>query len=121
MLGTRAHPENATKVAGDLEGQPPVEPVSCPRCGGAAEQMPLPGGIPSSPVEGGRGRALAVAANAVGVSTRAASLRETHGYVGHRASGKGTQMAGPEDPLWLLVGLGHPDYPIEDLMRAAER
>ncbi len=56
MLGTQAHPVNATKVAGALDGQPPVEPVSCPRCGGAAEQILLPGGMPSSPVEGDRGR-----------------------------------------------------------------
>ena len=76
MLGTQAHPVNATKVAGALDGQPPVEPVSCPRYGGAAEQILLPGGMPSSPVEGDRGRALAVR-----VSTRAAN------YKAHRTTG----------------------------------
>ena len=121
MFGSRAHPENARKIAGVPDGQPPVEPVSYPRRGDAAEHMSLPGGMLSSPVEWDRESASAVAANAAGVSTRAASLGEAHGYVEHRASVEGTQTAAPEDPLRLSVGLARADYPIEDLVRAAER
>ena len=121
MLGNRTHPKNATKVAGAVDEQPPAQPASCSRRGGAAEQMPLPGGTLSSPVRGDRWGASAVATDVVRVSGRAARLGETHGNVEHQASVKGGRTAPPEDPLRLLVGLERSHDPVEDLMRAAGR
>lgn len=121
MFGSRAHLENATRGAGARNGQPPVEPVPYPRRGGATKHMPLPCGMLSSPVEGDPGGALAVAANAVRVSTWAASSGETHACFEHRAAVRWIQTAATEGSLQLLAGLAHPDYPIEDLVRTVER
>jgi cystathionine gamma-synthase len=121
----RAHSENAARVARFLDGHPAVAEVFYPGLEShpghriASEQMSLFGGMLSFLVQGGRERAMAVAAD-VRVFTRATSLGGTHSYIEHRASIEGPGTAAPENLLRLSVGLEHPDDLTEDLARALE-
>ena len=120
---TRAHSENAARIARFLDGHPEVEEVFYPGLGShpghrvASGQMSPFGGMLSFLVRGDRERAMAVAAN-VRVFTRATSLGGTHSYIEHRASIEGPGTAAPENLLRLSVGLEHPDDLTDDLARA---
>ena len=119
----RAHCDNAMKVAAFLDGHPGVEAVYYPGLhhhGGhdvAARQMRLFGGMVSFQVNGGKDRAMAVAAG-VKILTRASSLGGVESLIEHRASIEGPGTATPENLLRVSVGLENPDDLVEDLFQA---
>lgn len=120
---TRAHSENALKVASFLSHHRKVEAVHYPGLEGhpgyeiAARQMALFGGMVSFQVQGDQDRAFAVAAK-VRIFTRATSLGGTESLIEHRASIEGPGTRTPENLLRLSVGLENADDLMDDLAQA---
>lgn len=119
----RGHCENALKVAMFLESNPAVERVHYPGLrshaghGLAQRQMSAFGGVISFEVEGGRDRAMAVAAK-TRLFTRATSLGGFESLIEHRASIGGESALTPQGLLRCSIGLEHADDLMEDLEQA---
>jgi len=122
----RAHSENAGKVAGFLAGHAAVDAVHYPGLPGhpghrvAARQMSGFGGMLSAQVNGGRERAMQVAAR-VRLFIRATSLGGPHSLIEHRASVEGRNSKTPQNLLRLSIGLENTDDLIADLEQALGR
>jgi cystathionine gamma-synthase len=119
----RTHLENASAVAAFLESHPAVGRVHYPGLAShaghriAAAQMKGFGGMLSFEVDGGREKAMAVAAN-LRLFTRATSLGGPHSFVEHRASIEGPGTQTPQSLLRLSVGLENSADLIADLDQA---
>jgi cystathionine gamma-synthase len=119
----RAHGDSAMAIARFLDRTPSVTAVHYPGLESspghriALRQMSGFGGLLSFEVEGGRERALRVAAG-VGLIHRATSFGGVHTLIEHRASIEPPGGGTPEGLLRLSVGLEHPDDLIEDLRAA---
>lgn len=119
----RAHSENAMKVAEFLNNHPAIEEVLYPGLSNhaghttASEQMSLFGGMMSVKVNGGRDRAMSVAAK-VRIFTRATSFGGPHSLIEHRASVEEPGTKTPDNLLRLAIGLENVDDLIDDLTEA---
>jgi len=125
-LRMRAHSENAAKVAEFLGRHSAIESVHYPGLVDhpahqvAERQMEHFGGMLSLQVQGGRAKAMAVAAK-VRLFTRATSLGGTESLIEHRASIEGPDTLTPENLLRLSIGLENAEDLIEDLDQALSR
>lgn len=121
----QAHSENAMKVAKFLSGHPAIEKVLYPGLATvaghdiASQQMSLFGGMMSVLVNGGRDKAMKVAAK-VKVFTRATSFGGSHSLIEHRASIEEPGTTTPDNLLRLAIGLENADDLVEDLAQALE-
>ncbi len=119
----RAHSENGMRVACFLAQDPRVERVYYPGLPShpgheiAAKQASCFGGMLSLEVEGGRDRAMQVAAKTK-IFTRATSWGGVESLIEHRASIEGPNSRSPEGLLRLSVGLENADDLIDDLAQA---
>ena len=122
-LRMRAHCENARAVASFLSEHPRVAAVHYPGLAApverevAAAQMSDFGGMLSFQVEGGRERAMEVAAG-LRLFTRATSLGGTESLIEHRASVEGPDTQTPDNLLRVSVGIESVDDLLEDLGQA---
>jgi cystathionine gamma-synthase len=116
------HSANALAVARAMSGRPEIAAVHYPGLpdhpahGIASRQMRAFGGMVSLRPQGGRERALRVAAG-VRLFLNATSLGGTESLIEHRASVELASTA-PPDLLRLSIGLEHPDDLIADLLQA---
>jgi len=119
----RAHSENAMKIAEFLNEHPAIERVLYPGLSTdagnvtASQQMSLFGGMMSVQVNGGRDKAMSVAAN-VKLFTRATSFGGPHSLIEHRASVEEPGTKTPDNLLRLAIGLENVDDLIDDLTQA---
>ena len=119
----QAHCANAGKVAEFLAQHDKVSVTHYPGLQGnpfhalAARQMSGFGGMLSFEVKGGKGAAMALAAN-VEIFTRATSLGGVESLIEHRASIEGPESKTPQGLLRVSVGLENADDLIDDLALA---
>jgi cystathionine gamma-synthase len=122
----RAHSESAVKVAQFLNDHPAIENVLYPGLTSdagydiASKQMTLFGGMISVQVNGGRDRAMNVAAR-VRIFTRATSFGGPHSFIEHRASVEEPGTRTPDNLLRLAIGLENVDDLVEDLAHALDQ
>jgi len=119
----RAHSENAMQVAKFLSDHPAIERVLYPGLTNdvgyniASQQMSLFGGMISVQVNGGRDKAMNVAAK-VKLFTRATSFGGPHSLIEHRASVEEPGTKTPDNLLRLAIGLDYVDDIVDDLAHA---
>jgi cystathionine gamma-synthase len=121
----RVQCENARLVAAFLNNHIAVQTTHFPGLAShpghaiAARQMSDFGGMLSFQVDGGKERAMSVAAS-TRIFRRATSLGGTESLIEHRASLEGNSGAVPENLLRLSIGLEDPDDLISDLSHALD-
>jgi cystathionine gamma-synthase len=119
----RAHSESAMQVAKFLSDHPAIERVLYPGLTNdvgyniASQQMSLFGGMISVQVNGGRDKAMNVAAK-VKLFTRATSFGGPHSLIEHRASVEEPGTKTPDNLLRLAIGLENVDDLVDDLAQA---